>query len=106
MRGDKGDFGQPQAIGRLVLVVERELSEASRGRLRDMLGTVWEGGGDVTWVSGLSRASVMAAGAETDHVFYNRGFLPPEDAVSLMPWREVWLVAGGKVWKLQEDSIN
>lgn len=95
-----GGFGA-RTVGRLVLVVERQLTAASRKALRDLLGTMWAED-EVTWVSGLSRASMLEAGSVGDNIFYNRDYLRPEEAVSLMPWREVWLVAGGRVWKLRE----
>ena len=88
-------------MGRLVLVFERQLSEPTRLALRDLLGRLWESG-DVTWVSGLNRASMLEAGSEGDGLFYNRDFVSPEQAVTLMPWREVWLVAAGQTWRLVE----
>ena len=88
-----------ETVGRLVLVVERQLTETSRNALRMLLQTFWQEQ-DVTWVSGLSRASMVAAGIEGSEIFYNRDYLRPEEAVKLMPWREVWMVAGGQVWKL------
>lgn len=87
------------ATGRLVLVIEETLSTASRGALRRLLADflVYP---DVTMVAGLSRASVLAAGKEGENVFYNTcDYLAPEQAFRMMPWREVWLVAAGKVWR-------
>ena len=95
---DGKDYEAP--IGRLVLVMERQLTEASRGTLRNLLAHWWHND-EVTWVSGLSRASMFDS-CDTDGIFYNRDFVSPEQAVSLMPWREVWLVAGGRVWRLQD----
>jgi hypothetical protein len=92
------EFGG-QTVGRLVLVVERQLTDASRAALRVLLSALWREN-EVTWVSGLSRASMLEAGMEGSDVFYNRDYLRPEEAVNLMPWKEVWLVAGGRVWKL------
>lgn len=89
-------------IGRLVLVMERQLSDATKGTLRALLAKWWQKD-EVTWVSGLSRASVFEAG-ENNGVFYNRDFVSPEQAVQLLPWREVWLVAAGRVWKLEDAS--
>ncbi len=90
------------AIGRLVLVMERQLSDESKGTLRGLLAHWWQND-EVTWVSGLSRASVFEAGID-DGIFYNRDFVSPEQAVRLMPWREVWLVAAGRVWKLEDTG--
>ena len=94
----QGDYEQPR--GRLVLVLEHQLSEASRDSLRDLLRTFrWTD--DVTMVSGLSRASMFQADEEGPGVFYNhREYIEPEEASRLLPWREVWLVAGGRVWQL------
>ncbi|RYG61090.1 MAG: hypothetical protein EON60_04815 [Alphaproteobacteria bacterium] len=89
-------------LGRLVLVMERQLTDASKITLRGLLAHWWQNK-EVTWVSGLSRASVFDT--EMDRaLFYNRRFLSPEHAVKLLPWREVWLVADGRVWKLDETS--
>jgi hypothetical protein len=90
-----------ERFGRLVLVFEKQLSDASRGTLRGLLAHMWKGN-EVTWVAGMSRASALQAGVEGGNIFYNRDFIAPEQAVQLMPWREVWLVAAGKVWKLEE----
>lgn len=94
------DFNPP--IGRLVLVMERHLTAASKGTLRNLLADGWQKD-EVTWVSGLSRASAFEAGKD-DAIFYNRDFVSPEQAVQLLPWREVWLVAAGRVWKLEDAS--
>ena len=86
--------------GRLVLIAEKALSDASRARLRNLLGEMMRED-EVTMVSGMNRASVLQAGRETDNRFYNRDYITPEQAVTLMPWREIWLVAAGKVWRLE-----
>lgn len=85
--------------GRLVLIAESILSDASRIKLRDLLSGVI-GHDDVTMVSGLNRASFLEAGREGGTSFYNRDYITPEEAFNMMPWREVWLVAGGNVWQL------
>lgn len=94
------DGGPDVPRGRLVLVAEKQLSQASKHALRGLLeDIVWQD--DVTMVSGLSRASVLEAGDECGRIFYNyREYLSPEEAFSLMPWREIWLVAGGRVWQM------
>ena len=90
----------PPPQGRLVLVLEHELSEASRASLHRLLETFVEGR-DVTMVSGLSRASMLQAEALGNGRFYNRReYLSPENAFQMLPWREIWLVAAGRVWTL------
>lgn len=92
---------EAQPVGRLVMVVERELSEASKFTLRNLLEEMWDEG-EVTWVSGLNRAGMLQAAEVGAPYFYNRDFVSAEQVVGLMPWREVWLVAAGKVWKLAQ----
>jgi hypothetical protein len=74
------------------------LSEESRETLRELLENLWEET-EVTWVSGLSHASMLQAYAEGKRRFYNREYVSAEEVVQLMNWREIWLVAGGKVWR-------
>ena len=98
-----GDDGHMKPRGRLVLIAESTLTAASRRKLRDLLGAVM-GDDDVTMVSGLNRASVLQAGREGGGSFYNRDYITPEEAFSMMNWREVWLVAGGQVWQLEHKA--
>lgn len=85
--------------GRLVLVAEKTLSPASMTALRGLL-VKFVKYPDVTMVSGLSKASVIEARAEGKAVFYNMSdHLSAEEACRLMPWREIWVVAGGRVWR-------
>jgi len=52
-------------------------------------------------ISGLSRASMLQAEQLGNGLFYNRKeYLPPEKAFRMLPWREVWVVSGGRVWTL------
>lgn len=84
--------------GRLVLVAEKTLSRASLLALRQLLETLLKTP-DVTMVAGLSRASAVKACCEGRHVFYNiTDPLNAEEACRLMPWREIWVVAAGRVW--------
>ena len=86
--------------GRLVLVLEHELSDASRKSLHGILQHVMSHE-DVTMISGLSRASMLQAEQLGNGLFYNRKeYLPPEKAFRMLPWREVWVVSGGRVWTL------
>lgn len=97
---NRGNEEMPPPQGRLVLVLEHELSEASRASLHRILETLVDGR-DVTMVSGLSRASMLQAEAVGSGLFYNRReYLSPESAFRMLPWREIWLVAGGRVWTL------
>ncbi|RYG59917.1 MAG: hypothetical protein EON60_08935 [Alphaproteobacteria bacterium] len=63
----------------------------------------WWQNEEVTWVSGLSRASVFEVNPGGE-LFYNRDYVSPEQAVRLMPWREVWIVASERVWKLEDST--
>ena len=93
------------AQGRLVLILEHNLTEASREALR-MLMKRFVATPDVTMISGLSRASMMQAQALESGFYYNqREYLPPEQAFTLMPWREIWIVADGLVWALQPQPV-
>jgi hypothetical protein len=99
--GDGGaGFGHAaMPTGRLVLVIEKTLTEPSRLALRRLLATLLRDP-DVTMVAGTGRASVMAAAREGGRIFYNRAeYLTPDAALALMPWRSVWLVGGGRVWR-------
>lgn len=94
--------GQPR--GRLILIIESELTEDTRQTLHDLLGTMF-GQDDVTMVSGLTRAGMLQAERIGGGIFYNRReYISPETAFAMMPWREVWLVAAGRVWQL--STIN
>jgi hypothetical protein len=91
----------PSPQGRLVLVVEKELSDASRRSLHKLLKHImtYE---DITMVSGLSRASMLQAEKMGNGLFYNRkDYLSPEQAFQLLPWREIWVVSHGLVWALR-----
>jgi hypothetical protein len=100
--GNKMYGNAAEAHGRLVLIAERQLSEASRYTLRGLLEGFWKAKEEVTWVSGLSQASVLEAGKEAGEVFYNRReYFSMEQVVGLLPWKEVWLVSAGQVWKLE-----
>jgi hypothetical protein len=89
-------------MGRLILVMEKQLTDASKGKLKNLLEQYWKND-EITWVSGLTRASAFEAG-KNGEMFYNRDFIKPEEAVNLLPWREVWLLADGKVWKLNDSE--
>lgn len=84
--------------GRLVVVAEKRLSAASRGALKGLLQQlVCEP--EVTFVAGIGRSACLAAGAEGGRIFYNTAeHMPLCEVMGLIPWREVWLVAGGRVW--------
>lgn len=87
--------------GRLILVLEHELSPSSRESLHRLLKKLVLSH-DITMISGLSRASVLQAEQMGHGLFYNRrDYLAPEDACALLPWREVWVIAEGRVWALQ-----
>ena len=87
-------------VGRLVIVLERDLHPASRTSLHALLCTLSKLP-EPTFVASLARpAFVGAVKADTDGLFYNAtdiGMGLPE-TLGLMPWREVWLVNRGKVW--------
>lgn len=86
--------------GRLVLVLEHELSEASRTILHNVLKHIMNQD-DVTMISGLSRASMLQAEQMGNGLFYNRKeYLSPEKAFRMLPWREVWVISNGLVWTL------
>ena len=86
--------------GRLVLVLEHELSDASRHSLHNVLKSIMNKD-DVTMISGLSRASMLQAEKMSNGFFYNRNeYLSPEKAFRMLPWREVWVISNGLVWTL------
>ncbi|MBI1308880.1 MAG: hypothetical protein GC129_03335 [Proteobacteria bacterium] len=88
-------------MGRLVVVAERRLSAESRGVLRVLLEELCRRP-EVTFVAGLERGAMLEAGAEGGKVFYNtKEYIPFGEVVGLVPWREVWLVAAGRVWRAQ-----
>lgn len=89
---------QSHHLGRLVMVVEPRLSDASRYALRMLLEDLDPE--DVTMVTTLGRTATMDVEGEGERIFYNtREHLPLGTACGLMPWREMWLVANGRVWK-------
>ncbi|TKW61502.1 MAG: hypothetical protein DI628_02455 [Blastochloris viridis] len=78
---------EPSPQGRLVLVLEHELSEASRTSLHNVLKNIMNQD-DVTMISGLSRASMLQAEQMGNGLFYNRKeYLSPEQAFRMLPWR-------------------
>ncbi len=86
--------------GRLVLVLEKELSEASRKSLHNLLKNNMFYG-DMTIVSGLSRATIIQAEKLSNGLFYNRNeYITPEAAFNMLPWREIWVISQGLVWTL------
>lgn len=93
-----------QAVGRLVVVAERRLSDASKGALKGLLARMVHEQ-EVTFVAGIGRAACLEAGAEGGTLFYNRAEpMPLWEVAGLMPWKEVWLVAGGRVWRAVESQ--
>lgn len=85
--------------GRLILVAETTLSPDSLAVLRQLLQTLLATP-DVTMVTGLTRASAVKARIAGKHVFYNMtDHISPEDACAMMPWREIWVVSGGRIWR-------
>ncbi len=92
--------------GRLVLILEHSLTDASRNALRTLMKR-FMATPDVTMISGLSRASMLQAQALESGFYYNqREYLPPEQAFTLMPWREIWVVADGMVWALNPHGTE
>lgn len=95
-----GNPQQPDAQGRLILMLEHSLSHDSRKSLQTLLKRLMTTP-EVTMVSGLSRASMLQAEALGNGLFYNRReYLAPEIAFRMLPWREVWVIAGASVWCL------
>jgi hypothetical protein len=93
-------------IGRLVVIAEQELSPQSRQALKQLMGS-WLAEREVTFVAGLGKAAALAAGSEGGRVFYNRAeHVPLCQMAGLVPWREVWLVAGGRVWKASPFTVE
>lgn len=86
-------------VGRLVIVLEKRLTLASRKALHDLLGTLMQHP-DVTFVAGLGKAAMVSAGHMGAHIFYNTNeHIPLGDVAPLVPWREIWLVSAGRVWR-------
>lgn len=89
-------------IGRLVVVAERHLTDESRGALKGLLARLVQHQ-EVTFVAGFGRAACLEAAAEGGELFYNRAEpMPLWQVAGLMPWREVWMVAGGRIWGMCE----
>lgn len=92
-------FQQPH--GRLVVILERELQPVSRAALKELLRTL-NRTPEPTFVASLSRPAFLGAvQSDLNGVFYNAdcpsGSLA--ETMGLLPWAEVWMVAGGKVWQ-------
>lgn len=95
---NRAENASPQ--GRLVLVLEHELSNASRHSLHSLLKSLMPHE-DITMISGLSRVSMLQAEKLGSGLFYNRKeYLSPEQAFRMLPWREVWVISNGLVWTL------
>lgn len=86
-------------VGRLVIVLEKRLSSASRKALHDLLGTLMLHP-DITFVAGLGKAAMVSAGHLGPNIFYNTNeHIPLGEVAPLVPWREIWLVSAGRVWR-------
>lgn len=86
--------------GRLVLVLEERLHPQTRLKLHSLLHTLSQHT-EPTFVAGLARATFRAAvKASEGHLFYNAAdsALSLPETISLMPWKEVWVVNNGQVW--------
>lgn len=91
-------------VGRLVIVLEKRLTSASRKALRDLLATLMQHP-DVTFVAGLGKAAMISAGHMGQRVFYNTNeHIPLGDVAPLVPWREIWLISAGRVWRTSPEA--
>jgi hypothetical protein len=97
---DERQEARPQ--GRLVMVTEEQPGPASQAALRKVLSELMATP-EVTMVAGLHQAGMMRARASTGEawqIIYNTADpLPLSTACSLLPWREVWLISAGRVWR-------
>jgi hypothetical protein len=86
--------------GRLVLVLETHLAPASYEVLHEKL-KVWHLSPEPTFLASLATPSRVAAlRADRARIFYNTADdLTLDETLSLLPWREVWLLNNGKFWQ-------
>jgi hypothetical protein len=88
-----------QNLGRLIVVAEPHLSEASRYALRQLVSEMIPEE-DVTMLTSLGRMTTQEASLEGNGIFYNTDdHMPLDTACAMLPWREMWLVSNGRIWK-------
>jgi hypothetical protein len=88
-----------QPVGRLVWILEYRLSPESRAALPDLIARLGPSP-EPTFVAGLGPPCTLAAAKLGKALFYNRHeHLPPSEMGRMLPWREVWLVGHGRVWR-------
>lgn len=90
----------PIPLGRLVLIMERELHPKSRDKLKHLLHMLARQP-EPTFVASLAQPSLLGALRLDDgHVFYNFDSHAKDlpQTLGYLPWREVWVVNNGRLW--------
>ncbi len=91
-------------IGRLVIILEPELHPLSRGALRAQLAQWYNRhrlNPEPTFLASLAKPSRVAALQADDYklIYSTLDDLNWEETMTLLPWREVWLLAHGQFWQ-------